>query len=85
MRIALEGLPGGLMWTDDISQEKAAPVLDVTVGADQIEPVRVYVIAPANATQRQIRFVLKATDAEGGGDVSENRFDAPGGDEGEKN
>ena len=81
MRIALEGLPGGLMWTDDISQEKAAPVLDVTVAPDQVEPVRVYVIAPANARERQIRFVLTATDKEGGGDVSKTRFDAPGEDE----
>jgi hypothetical protein len=57
-------------------------VLDVTAAPDQVEPVRVYVIAPANAREQKIRFVLTATDKEGGGDTSETRFDAP--DEGER-
>ena len=77
MQVRLEGLPGGLMWTDDMPQSKAAPVLQVMVPADQVRPVRVYVIAPGNATPRKIEFALEATDKEGGEDSSTQRFDAP--------
>ena len=75
--VALGGLDQGAMWTDDMAREKAARVLTFQVPADQTEPVRVYVIAPDGTAPQGFRFTLKALDAEGGGDSSDVRFDAP--------
>ncbi|MCB2058329.1 MAG: cytochrome c oxidase accessory protein CcoG [Novosphingobium sp.] len=81
MEVTIEGLPGGMMWTDDLPRDKAARSLTVTVAADQVDPLRVYVVAPEGTAPQKFNFVLKAKDAEGGGDVSEVRFDAPGEEE----
>lgn len=77
MQVTLEGLPGGVMWTDEMAREKAAREIRVTVAPDQVEVMRVYVVAPSDTTPQSFSFALKATDAEGGGDISEARFDAP--------
>ena len=77
MQVTLEGLPGGVMWTDEMAREKAARESRVTVAPDQVEVMRVYVVAPSDTTPQSFSFALKATDAEGGGDTSEARFDAP--------
>ena len=77
MQVTLEGLPGGVMWTDEMAREKAAREIRVTVAPDQVEVMRVYVVAPSDTTPQSFSFALKATDAEGGGDTSEARFDAP--------
>lgn len=65
------------MWTDEMAREKAAREIRVTVAPDQVEVMRVYVVAPSDTTPQSFSFALKATDAEGGGDTSEARFDAP--------
>ena len=77
MQVTLEGLPGGVMWTDEMAREKAAREIRVTVAPDQVEVMRVYVVAPSDTTPQSFSFALKATDAEGGGETSEARFDAP--------
>jgi len=77
MRVTLGGLKGGLMWTDEMPREKAAPSLDLQVPADQVRPVRIYVIAPSTTAPTKVTFELAATDAEGGGDTSKVPFDAP--------
>jgi cytochrome c oxidase accessory protein FixG len=77
MRLTIEGLPGAKMWTNAMPRESAARVLDVPMAADRVEPVRVYVVAPDGTAPQKFRFVLAARDAEGGGDQSEVRFDAP--------
>ena len=77
MQVSLQGLNGGKMWTDDMPRDKASAVLNIMVPADQVRPVRVYVIAPSNAAPQKFVFDLKATDKEGGGDTSKVRFDAP--------
>ena len=77
MQVTLEGLPGAVMWTDEMAREKASRELKVTVAPDQVEALRVYVVAPADTVPQSFTFALKATDAEGGGDTSEVRFDAP--------
>ena len=77
MQVALEGLPGAVMWSDDTSQDKAARMLVRRVGADLADPVRVYVAAPAGTVAQDFSFTLKALDAEGGGDTHEAHFDAP--------
>ena len=77
MSVTLEGLPGAVMWTDEMSRESAARELQFTVAADQIKPVRVYVVAPQGTDEEEFHFVLAARDREAGGDRVETRFDAP--------
>ncbi|MBC2661136.1 cytochrome c oxidase accessory protein CcoG [Novosphingobium flavum] len=77
MRVALEGLPGAVMWSDAMGRDQAARSLDMTVAADSVLPLRVYVAAPPGTAEHGFHFVLTALDAEGGGDRTETRFDAP--------
>jgi cytochrome c oxidase accessory protein FixG len=77
MEVALDGLLGGAMWTDAMPRESAARRLSIPVAADQVLPVRLYVVAPADSKAQSFAFDLKALDAEGGSDRSEVRFDAP--------
>ena len=81
MEITLEKLKGGAMWTDDMPMASASRVLTRKVNADQADPVRVYVIAPAGTPAQEFSFTLRALDKEGGGDTSLAHFDSPGEDE----
>jgi hypothetical protein len=81
MEIALEGLPGGVMWSDDVPRSSAARKLVRTVPADEIETVRAYVIAPATAPSQNFGFRLRSLDKQGETDAEETRFDAPGGEQ----
>lgn len=85
MQISLKGLPGAVMWSDDMPREAAARVLEFSAPADQVLPVRIYIAAPRGTAEQKFEFVLTATDAEGGGDTNEERFDAPdAGEEGDQ-
>jgi len=77
MQVSLSGVPGAVMWTDDMPREHAAATLKFDVTADETEVIRAYVIAPKGAHPGKLTFTLKALDAEGGGDASTMRFDAP--------
>jgi cytochrome c oxidase accessory protein FixG len=77
MEIALSGLPGAVMWSDDVPRSAAGRALVREVRADQAEPVRVYVVAPPGTAAQEFSFSLRALDAEGGKDDHETRFDAP--------
>jgi cytochrome c oxidase accessory protein FixG len=81
IRVGLEGVPGGAMWTDDTSRASAARVLTVAAAADQTTPLRVYVAAPAGTMPQPLEFELEALDSEHGHASYKTRFDAPGGDE----
>ncbi|HEX9807766.1 MAG TPA: cytochrome c oxidase accessory protein CcoG [Alteraurantiacibacter sp.] len=77
MKVALTGLPGALMWTDDMPREKAAREIVRTVPADAIEPLRIYVIAPSNTEADDFAFSVVALDQRGETDTSETYFEAP--------
>ena len=77
MSVTLEGLPGAVMWTDEMGRQSASRELQLTVAADQTKPVRVYVVAPEGTEEEEFAFVLAARDRESGGDRAETRFDAP--------
>jgi cytochrome c oxidase accessory protein FixG len=79
--VTLEGLPAARMWSDDMPRAAAARRLARQVGADRTDTLRVYVVAPAGTAQRDISFTLRADDGEGGGDLANTRFDAPGKDQ----
>jgi len=81
MEVSIVGLDKAVMWSDDVSREQASRVLVRDVAADQVAPLRVYVIAPEGTAPQKFTFELKALDKEGGGDTSEVRFDAPETDE----
>ncbi len=77
MQVAIRGLEHGLMWSDDMPRDRAARRLTMTVAADRVEPLRIFVVAPRDAAAQHFAFELKALDQEGGGDTTEVRFDAP--------
>jgi len=81
MEISLTGLPGAVMWSDDMARADASRSIRRTVGADLADPVRVYVVAPADTKAQNFTFRLRALDPEGGGDTHDTRFDAPEDDE----
>ena len=78
MEIGIEGLPGAVMWSDDMARDAAARTLKRTVASDQAAPVRVYVIAPEGTASQPFSFTLRALDKEGGSDSHKTKFDAPG-------
>ncbi|HUD29954.1 MAG TPA: cytochrome c oxidase accessory protein CcoG [Novosphingobium sp.] len=79
MEIALEGLPGAVMWTGDTAREAAAPRLTRLIAADATQPLRVYVVAPAGATDRDFAFTVQAVGEPGEAATSEATFDTPEG------
>ena len=81
MEIALQGIDGAVMWSDDMPRSAAARMLRRTIAADQAAPIRVFVIAPEGTHKQEFRFTLQARDAEGGSDAHEATFDAPGDEE----
>ena len=46
--VTIEGMPGAVMWTDEMARDKAARDITVTVAPDQVEALRVYVVAPSD-------------------------------------
>jgi cytochrome c oxidase accessory protein FixG len=78
MEIGLDNLAGARIWSDEMARTAAARTLRRRVAADQTQAVRVYVVAPAGTPSQPLSFTLRALDAEGGDDVHETRFDAPG-------
>ncbi len=78
MEIAIEGLPGAVMWTDTIRREDAAPTQTIDVGPDQTRSVRAYVMVPAGTPATDFAFNLTSLDAQGEQDTAEARFTAPG-------
>lgn len=78
MQVTLDGLPGAVMWTDEMPREKASRRLDFMVPADQVQKVRIYIAAPDTTEEQKFDFVLEAKDKDGGGDTNRQRFDTPG-------
>ncbi|MGE8142972.1 cytochrome c oxidase accessory protein CcoG [Novosphingobium sp. NPDC080210] len=77
MQVSIDGLPGGKFWTNDMPREKAARALTLTVPADRVEPLRVYVVAPDGSKEQSFTFRLQALDGEREADSNEARFDSP--------
>ncbi|EXS68444.1 nitrogen fixation protein FixG [Sphingobium sp. Ant17] len=78
MTVRAEGLPGALLWTDAMAREQARPAVNVTVPPDSVAKVRLYAAVPAAGPRRQdFRFVLTATDREGGDASEPARFERP--------
>jgi cytochrome c oxidase accessory protein FixG len=78
MEVAVSGLPGATMWSDDRPRSAAARALKQAVAADQSRIVRIYVIAPSGTQAQDFGFTVRALDQEGGRDDHQTHFDAPG-------
>jgi len=79
MEIALRGLPGAVMWSEDLPRDRAARTLVRTVAADETQTVRVYVVAPAEANAGDFAFTVQALGEPGETDTSAATFDTPRG------
>ncbi len=77
MEIALDGLPGGLLWTGSIQRENAARSQTVEVPADATRTVRAYVVAPSDTAGQSFAFTLTSLDEQRESDTSETRFVTP--------
>lgn len=77
MKLELEGVPGAVMWSEDMPREKAARELIRIIAPDTVLPLRVYVAAPEGTGAQKLGFGLQALDAEGGVAHYASRFDAP--------
>ncbi len=77
VRITLDGLPGGVMWTGTGRRETALRRLDTSVPPDSVQKLRIFVAAPAGEERREAAFDLRALDAQGGGDRVEVTFEGP--------
>ncbi|MDN3647249.1 cytochrome c oxidase accessory protein CcoG [Pontixanthobacter aestiaquae] len=78
MEIAIKGLEGGTMWSDDIPQSEAARSLVREVAPDATRIVRLYVVAPQQTPSQSFTLTVTSQDEQQEQDSSEVRFEAPG-------
>ncbi|WP_200844723.1 MULTISPECIES: cytochrome c oxidase accessory protein CcoG [unclassified Novosphingobium] len=77
MEIALQGLPGAVMWTEDTARDSAARRIVRTVAPDATQGLRVYVTAPAGSAAHDFAFHLQAIGEAGEADTANTTFDTP--------
>jgi len=77
MEIALRGLPGAVMWTEDTARDEAARRIVRTVAPDATQTLRVYVTAPAENAVHDFAFHLQAVGEAGEADTANTAFDTP--------
>ena len=81
MEIALQGLPGAVMWTDTGGRDAAGRRLIKTVPADQVLAVRAFVVGPQGTGTQDFSFRVTSQDEQRESAEAEARFDTPGGSE----
>lgn len=77
MQIAIVGLEGAVMWSDDISRDNAAETLTRPVPADETRIVRLYVVAPRGTASQDFTFTVTSLDEQREKDTNQVRFEAP--------
>ncbi|WP_083495201.1 cytochrome c oxidase accessory protein CcoG [Tsuneonella troitsensis] len=80
MEVAIEGLPGAVIWTDTIGRGGAAPRQMISVPADQTRAVRAYVAVPRGTPAQDFSFRVTSQDEQRETALEETRFSAPGED-----
>jgi polyferredoxin len=77
VEIGISGVPG-VMWTEASGRSGAGRTVRLTVPADQVAKTQVFVAAPAaGAARTDMRFTVRAIDAEGGGANDDSYFERP--------
>ena len=79
MEIGIEGIPGAVMWSEDMGRDQASRSLTRMVPADETQGVRIYVVAPADSVEPEFTFTLQAEGDARESDEAEVRFDSPEG------
>ena len=78
LAVAIEGLPGGRLWSEAGSRAAARQQVKLAVGPDQVRAIELFVAAPPAGPERaDIAFTVRALDAEGGAARDATRFDRP--------
>lgn len=77
MQIAIAGLDGAVMWSDDIARDNAARTLTRPVPADETRIVRLYVVAPRGTASQEFTFTVTSLDEQREQDTNQVRFEAP--------
>lgn len=79
MEIGIKGIPGAVMWSEDMGRDQASRSLTRMVPADETQGVRIYVVAPADSVEPEFTFTLQAEGDARESDEAEVRFDSPEG------
>ncbi|MFZ1743560.1 MAG: cytochrome c oxidase accessory protein CcoG [Pontixanthobacter sp.] len=79
MEITINGLRGGVMWSDDMARDKAARSIVRKVSADETRIIRLYVVAPPQTPAQGFSFSVTSLDELREQDTNEVRFETPEG------
>jgi cytochrome c oxidase accessory protein FixG len=78
MEVTLEGLAGAAMWREGMTRDQAARRLAVTVPADALAKLPIFVVAPASEEDHEtFAFTVKSADGEAEADSTEAVFERP--------
>jgi hypothetical protein len=78
MEVSVTGLRDVKMWTETGSREEASRAVRVTVPADSVAKLRLFLtVPPAGPARQDFSFTVRALDREGGGDSEAARFERP--------
>ena len=78
VEVSVTGLRDVKMWTEAGSRDAASRAVRVTVPADSVAKLRLFLTLPPAGPQREdFSFTVRAVDREGGGDSEAARFERP--------
>jgi len=76
--VAIEGVPGAVIWADEASRASGARAVRLDVGADQVAQQLLFVKAAGDGPARaDLVFTIRALDAEGGTARDKSFFERP--------
>jgi cytochrome c oxidase accessory protein FixG len=78
MEVSLAGLQGAAMWREGASREDAARSLSVTVPADALQKLAIFIVAPgADEDHEKFAFMVRSADGEAETDSIQAIFERP--------
>jgi cytochrome c oxidase accessory protein FixG len=78
VEIAIDGVPGAVLWNEQIGRDHAARTIRLDLAADQVAQVRLFVAAKgAGPARTDLIFAVRALDSEGGADRAKTVFERP--------
>jgi polyferredoxin len=78
VEVTIDGMPGGLLWTEASGRGQAARSLTLNVAPDQVAQAQLFVAGPAAGPERtDLTFTVRALDAEGGTARDKSFFERP--------
>ena len=78
VEIAIDGLPGAVVWGEGGDRKSAGQTVRLTVDADQVARARLFIAAsPVGVARSDMRFNVRAIDAEGGHSSQASVFERP--------